>query len=84
MENEIANVNDLYLLSNRTFNTLEGELTNLEFKIMTLMMIKTQKELLKNYKSLKETPIEKIPYTIPCSFSVAELRQFRDRKQLGR
>lgn len=80
MEEGITNINDLYLLMNRTFASLEGDLTNLEFKIMTLMMIKTQKKLLQTYGECTKDVIKNIPHVIPCSFSVDELRQFKDRR----
>lgn len=80
MEEKESNINNLYLLMNKTFASLEGDFTNLEFKIMILMMIKTQKQLLQTYGECTEDVVKDMPRVIPCSFLVSELKQFKDRR----
>ena len=75
MEEGILPIHQLYLLRNNSFLKQEANLSNTEYKVLSLTMAKVQKELLEKYPKWNKETIEKMPPAIECCLDIEELKQ---------
>lgn len=80
MEDGIIAIDQLYLLRNNTFLKQEANLTNTEYKILSLAMAKMQKKLLKDYKTWNKDTIKAMSPAMECYLHLDELKQLDIRE----
>ena len=80
MEDGIIAIDQLYLLRNNTFLKQEANLTNTEYKILSLTMAKVQKKLLEKYKRWDRETVKAMPPAMECYLHLDELKQLDIRE----
>lgn len=80
MNESIIEIDQLYLLRNNSFLKQEANLSNTEYKILSLTMAKVQKELLEEYPTWDKKTVERMPPAIECHLHLEELKQLDIRE----